>query len=447
MTSISVTTIQGAVYSIDKEKWQPSPLFEGLTPSTDYTVYAKYPADDNHNESPVSSAVIRTSNQSTSAGTVQSEVYTYDGTPKSLVADQPTGCAEVVQTFTGINDTVYGPTTTPPTDPGTYKVAVSYMMESGYDQIQPQYANLTINKAPQGAPLAPVVTDVTDSSITIEVVEGVAYSIDGGKTWQTAGAFTGLNRDTVYSIIPKAIETAYYKEQVGPATEQRTEKTVVQFPVIEDQTYEFDGNAKTFVLPKSITGISSMTIVSYGGLSNEPSAVGDYEVVIAFTPASGYQLPEELPTPTLHIIKNGTPLAPVLKDETTTYDGTPQAYHGADGIPGITSVTITYVGEDGVPTQTPPTDAGRYEVTAEFTPDDGYTIAPGPFTATLIIKKAQQEAPVVYLEKAEATSLTATAIPGAEYSIDGGNSWQDSNVFENLAPLHQLHDPGTDEGR
>lgn len=434
MTSISVTTIQGAVYSIDKEKWQPSPLFEGLTPSTDYTVYAKYPADDNHNESPVSSAVIRTSNQSTSAGTVQSEVYTYDGTPKSLVADQPTGCAEVVQTFTGINDTVYGPTTTPPTDPGTYKVAVSYMMESGYDQIQPQYANLTINKAPQGAPLAPVVTDVTDSSITIEVVEGVAYSIDGGKTWQTAGAFTGLNRDTVYSIIPKAIETAYYKEQVGPATEQRTEKTVVQFPVIEDQTYEFDGNAKTFVLPKSITGISSMTIVSYGGLSNEPSAVGDYEVVIAFTPASGYQLPEELPTPTLHIIKNGTPLAPVLKDETTTYDGTPQAYHGADGIPGITSVTITYVGEDGVPTQTPPTDAGRYEVTAEFTPDDGYTIAPGPFTATLIIKKAQQEAPVVYLEKAEATSLTATAIPGAEYSIDGGNSWQDSNVFENLAP-------------
>lgn len=52
MTSISVTTIQGAVYSINGTTWQPSPLFEGLTPSTDYTVYAKYPADDNHNESP-----------------------------------------------------------------------------------------------------------------------------------------------------------------------------------------------------------------------------------------------------------------------------------------------------------------------------------------------------------------------------------------------------------
>lgn len=434
MTSISVTTIQGAVYSINGTTWQPSPLFEGLTPSTDYTVYAKYPADDNHNESPASSAVIRTSNQSTSAGTVQSEVYTYDGTPKSLVADQPTGCTAVTQTFTGINDTVYGPTTTPPTDPGTYKVAVTYTMEAGYDQIQPQYANLTINKANQEAPLAPVVTDVTDTTITIEVEEGVAYSIDGGKTWQTNGLFTGLNRDTVYSIIPKAIETAYYKEQVGPATEQRTEQTVVQFPVIADQSYEFDGNAKTFVLPKSIPGISSMTIVSYGGLSTEPSAVGDYEVVIAFTPASGYKLPDEVPTPVLHIVKNSTPLSPVLKDETTTYDGTPQAYHGADNIQGITSVTITYVGSDGIPTTTPPTNAGSYEITADFTPDDGYTMAPGPFTATLIIKKAQQEAPIVDLEKSDATSLTATAIPGAEYSIDGGSNWQDSNVFENLDP-------------
>ncbi len=151
-----------------------------------------------------------------------------------------------------------------------------------------------------------------------------------------------------------------------------------QFPVIADQSYEFDGNAKTFVLPKSIPGISSMTIVSYGGLSTEPSAVGDYEVVIAFTPASGYKLPDEVPTPVLHIVKNSTPLSPVLKDETTTYDGTPQAYHGADNIQGITSVTITYVGSDGIPTTNPPTNAGSYEITADFTPDDGYTMAPAP---------------------------------------------------------------------
>lgn len=70
-----------------------------------------------------------------------------------------------------------------------------------------------------------------------------------------------------------------------------------------------------------------------------------------------------------------------------------QAYHGADGIPGITSVTITYVGKDYEPSTTPPTNAGEYQVTAEFTAEDGYTVAPGPYTAKLIIKKAPQESP------------------------------------------------------
>lgn len=435
--SISITTIPGAVYAIDginDSKYQLSTLFEGLTPNTEYTVKVKYPADENHDESPESSATIRTANQTATADTVQSAVYTYDGTGKRLVANQPTGCTEVVQTFTGINDTVYGPSTEAPTDPGTYKVAVTYKMDVGYDQIQPQYANLTINKAEQAAPLAPVVTSVTDSSITIETTEGVSYSIDGGRSWQTTGVFTGLNRDTVYSIIPKAVETKFYKEHTGSATEQRTEKTTVRFPDIADQTYEFDGTAKTFMLPKSITGISDMQITRYGSLSSAPSAPGDYKVTIEFTPADGYQLPEELPSPTMHIIQNSKPLAPVLKDESTTYNGQMQAYHGADGIPGITSVTITYVGKDYEPSTTPPTNAGEYQVTAEFTAEDGYTVAPGPYTAKLIIKKAPQEAPVASLEKAGATSLTASAIPGAEYSINGGIDWQDSNVFEDLNP-------------
>lgn len=203
----------------------------------------------------------------------------------------------------------------------------------------------------------------------------------------------------MYSIIPKAVETKFYKEHTGSATEQRTEKTTVRFPDIADQTYEFDGTAKTFMLPKSITGISDMQITRYGSLSSAPSAPGDYKVTIEFTPADGYQLPEELPSPTMHIIQNSKPLAPVLKDESTTYNGQMQAYHGADGIPGITSVTITYVGKDYEPSTTPPTNAGEYQVTAEFTAEDGYTVAPGPYTAKLIIKKAPQEAPVASLEK------------------------------------------------
>ena len=64
--------------------------------------------------------MIRTTRQNATTATVQSAVYTYDGTPKSLVADVPTGCTEAVQTFTGTSGTSYGPTTEPPINPGVY---------------------------------------------------------------------------------------------------------------------------------------------------------------------------------------------------------------------------------------------------------------------------------------------------------------------------------------
>ena len=434
--SITVAAIPGAVFSIDGgTNWQESTIFDGLTPDTAYTIQAKYPSDRNHEESPVSSAVISTTRQSATAATVQSAVYTYDGTPKSLVADVPTGCAEVVQTFTGTSGTSYGPTTEPPVNPGVYKVKVSYTMESGYEELQPQYATLTINKATPAMPLAPVVTGVTDSSIIIQVEDGMAYSIDGGVTWQTTDTFTGLNRDTIYEIKVKAVETACYKELEGPSTMQATEKTLVTFEKFADQTVEYTGHAQTYTLPKSVPGIASMTITGYDGVATPPVTVGDYEVNIDFVAAEGYMLPEQLPAPVLHITRasgEAGMVRPMLEDETVTYTGTPQRYHGADGIEGIASVALTYTGADGVESTTAPTNAGTYSVTAIFSPDANHTLAAGDYTATLTIRKAGQDTPMASLESSSAHTLTVSTIPGAEYSIDGGATWQDSSTFSGL---------------
>ncbi|MDE7243417.1 MAG: MBG domain-containing protein, partial [Oscillospiraceae bacterium] len=142
--SITITAIPGAEFSIDGgQTWQTSTIFDGLNPDTAYTIQAKYPEDQNHYESPVSSATIRTVRKNAASATVQSAVYTYDGTPKSLTVDVPIGCTEAVQSFTGANGTAYGPTTTPPTNPGTYNVKVTYTMLPDYEELQPQYANLT----------------------------------------------------------------------------------------------------------------------------------------------------------------------------------------------------------------------------------------------------------------------------------------------------------------
>ncbi|MDE7245777.1 MAG: MBG domain-containing protein, partial [Oscillospiraceae bacterium] len=193
-------------------------------------------------------------------------------------------------------------------------------------------------------------------------------------------------------------------------------------------------------LPKSNTGISSMKITGYDGIATPPVTVGDYKVNIDFVAADGFKLPATLPTPVLHITRatgEGGMVRPVLKDETATYTGNPQRYHGADNIDGIASVALTYAGVDGTnypESTTAPTNAGTYSVTAIFSPDANHTLAPGSYAATLTIRKAAQNTPVATLESSTANSLTVTAVPNAEYSIDGGVTWQTGSTFPGLVP-------------
>ena len=152
-------------------------------------------------------------------------------------------------------------------------------------------------------------------------------------------------------------------------------------------------------------------------------------------PQRGTSCPKLCPPRCCHITRAsgeaGT-VRPVLKDETVTYTGAPQRYHGADGIEGIASVALTYTGADGVESTTAPTNAGVYHVTAIFSPDANHTLAAGSYTATLTIRKAGQDTPMASLESSSAHALTISAIPGAEYSIDGGTTWQTSNTFDGL---------------
>lgn len=66
-------------------------------------------------------------------------------------------------------------------------------------------------KTTPAKPSAPTLESKTDTAITVKTVAGQEYSIDGGKTWQTSGTFTGLTPETEYSIVTKitATSTAY----------------------------------------------------------------------------------------------------------------------------------------------------------------------------------------------------------------------------------------------
>ena len=53
------------------------------------------------------------------------------------------------------------------------------------------------------APAAPTVKSKTYSSVTLEVILGAQYSMDGGATWQDSPEFTGLSAGTEYGFVAR----------------------------------------------------------------------------------------------------------------------------------------------------------------------------------------------------------------------------------------------------
>ena len=84
---------------------------------------------------------------------------------------------------------------------------------------------VTPGKTTPAKPSAPTLDSKTETSITVKAVAGQEYSIDGGKTWQTSGTFTGLTPETEYSIVTKITATSTTNESpVSDALKVTTDK-------------------------------------------------------------------------------------------------------------------------------------------------------------------------------------------------------------------------------
>lgn len=75
----------------------------------------------------------------------------------------------------------------------------------------------TLKAADPTVPAAPVLEDKSNTSISVKAVEGMEYSKDGGKTWQSSPVFKGLDAKTVYEIIARRKFDASVQEE-GPSS-------------------------------------------------------------------------------------------------------------------------------------------------------------------------------------------------------------------------------------
>ena len=213
-TSITLVAVSGCEYNINGGTYQSSPTFGGLTPSTPYTFTQRKAETNTHLASPAS----------------PSATFTTDaGTPPVLTGTVTiSGNAVFGQTLTAIPNL----TSTPPGDLGeivyqwkrsgtpvgansaTYLLAeadISHTMS-----VTVTAANCTgsvsssttavVSKATQTAPDKPTLNSKTATSITLNIVSGCEYSINGS-AWQSSPTFAGLTPNTTYAFTQRKAET------------------------------------------------------------------------------------------------------------------------------------------------------------------------------------------------------------------------------------------------
>ena len=132
----------------------------------------------------------------------------------------------------------------------------------------------------------------------------------------------------------------------------------------------------------------------------------------------------------------------ITGDPGKTYDGEPVSMDGKYTVTGDGDVTVEFRktgADDSTYTTTAPTDAGSYTVRISVAASDNYTAAFA--TRDFTITKAAQTAPDVPTVKSKTyNSVELEQIPDnangakAQYSMDGGATWQDSPEFTDLTP-------------
>lgn len=103
--------------------------------------------------------------------------------------------------------------------------------------------DVTTLAAPKDKAKTPVLVDKTETSITVKEEADVEFSINNGATWQTSGKFTGLKKDTAYTIIARY--TYNGDQEASPVSEALKVKTSARAGYVADikkTTFKVDGS-------------------------------------------------------------------------------------------------------------------------------------------------------------------------------------------------------------
>ena len=309
--SITLQPIVGETaveYSKDNTNWQSGTTFSGLTAATSYTFYARYQENGFYKgASPQSGG--NAPAYTAYAAPVTNEGYSIDYAAETITVSD----GYEVNTDSGFGTgtvVTSGSTVTPGQTFHVRKAANGSIPAS-------EGTEFTIPARP-AAPAAPTVKSKTYSSVTLEVILGAQYSMDGGATWQDSPEFTGLSASTAYRFVARY-----------GATESRFASLASAELNVTTSTTPSSGGSSTPTYPPSVTQPENGTVT----VSPKAPKKGD-TVTITPKPEDGYTVEQILVTD-----KNGDPVE-VINNGDGTYSFTQPA--------GKVNINVTFMEDNSM---------------------------------------------------------------------------------------------------
>lgn len=267
------------------------------------------------------------------------------------------------------------------------------------------------------APAAPSFTfdSITANSVTISAVTGGEYSKDGGATWQDSNLFIGLSDATKYHFAVRMKETDTTMASTASAIAQYTAAATP----LTGEGYMINFSAGTIGIT---SGYEVSTSIDFSTLLSN----GD-----SFTPGTTYYVRKAKATGT-------TPDTPASESVSFTVSARPEVPSAGAYSYDYEDEQIIFGDDYEVYTTTSGGSAVASDATA-ITPGSTLYIrvkstdsAPASDWTTITVPARPETAGLSISTSRTDTSITVTKITGAEYSKDGGKTWQSSNEFIGL---------------
>ncbi len=169
----------------------------------------------------------------------------------SITINSVSGCEYMLATKAGETVFAWGSKTTFDNLTANTEYVVSIRVKETEKAYASDAASIKVTTllAPKGKAEAPVLVDKTETSITVNAVnvpegETVEFSINNGSTWQTAGKFTGLKKDTAYTIVARYTynKDAQEASPVSDALQVKTNARAGYTADIKKTTFKVDGD-------------------------------------------------------------------------------------------------------------------------------------------------------------------------------------------------------------